>query len=267
MLRGNYRVLNRSPGRFFGGSTLADSRSNFNGPGASRNFSYPDGSPTALPLASIPDGTEPPYSWIIPQKSGALSSTTRVAGSGEVTYGDVAMGLACDAALDGSGEISFFGEMQLIVSMAAAITGTGEITTAALQLILGLAAAIGGDGGITAGLSAIGFLGAEIGGSGDVTNAVVNGPSDLSASINVTGDLLSTGNVGPAVWQHLIESGLSAQQIQRVLLAIASGKTSGMIPGTACSPEFLGADGSTVRVSGTLDSNGNRTSVVVTPGD
>lgn len=266
MLCGNYRVLNRSPGRFFGGSTIADSRSNFNGPGASRNFAYHDGSSTALPLASTPDGTEPPYSWIIPQKGGALSSTTRISGVGEFTASNLAMGQACDAALAGSGDIVFFGDMQLIVSMAAGLTGTGDVTLASLNSFLNLAASLTGSGDFSSAiLTAKGFLAGGLTGTGDVTLATINGPGSLSAAITVTGDLLTTANVAEVVWQRIIDAGYTAEQVMKLLGSVNLGKSSGMVAGSPSVPVFKGLDGSTTRVSGLLDADGNRTAVTLNP--
>lgn len=63
-----------------------------------------------------------------------------------------------------------------------------------------------------------------------------------------------------------VEEGLNLRQIMRLLASISLGKSSGFVAG-ASSPVFKGLDGTTTRISGTTDDNGNRTAVTLTPGD
>lgn len=91
MLLGNYSVLHKSPLRFFGGSATAvepQLASNFNKSGPRRNSLYVSGNTTALRLYSVPSGNAAGKTWLLPQKSGEISSrndcvmTLTAAGSG-----------------------------------------------------------------------------------------------------------------------------------------------------------------------------------------
>lgn len=72
-LLGNRSVLLKSPGRFFGGSTVSDNRSNFGTQGSTRGR-YFGGFPQTN---ATPQGYRPPYSWIIAIKNGEMSSTNQ----------------------------------------------------------------------------------------------------------------------------------------------------------------------------------------------
>jgi len=61
-----------------------------------------------------------------------------------------------------------------------------------------------------------------------------------------------------AVWQYIIESGLSAEQSMRLMNAILGGKVSGAGSGTET---FRNPADTKNRVISTVDSNGNRTNV------
>lgn len=74
-----------------------------------------------------------------------------------------------------------------------------------------------------------------------------SGTSSLSP-----GDLAA---IATAVWGKIIENGLSAQEIYRVLLAFAAGD----VTGGPSAPKFWSQDGSKIRFEGTADVNGNRT--------
>lgn len=63
-----------------------------------------------------------------------------------------------------------------------------------------------------------------------------------------------------AVWQHIIESGVSAEAMLRIVSAVLAGKVNGANTGVET---FVGIDGVTNRVVSTVDSVGNRTSVSV----
>lgn len=86
-LIGNRSVLLKSPGRYFGGSTVSDNRSNFGTPGSTRGR-YFSGFPA---INATPSGYRPPYSWIIAIKNGEMSSTNAavlsVAGAGAGAMG------------------------------------------------------------------------------------------------------------------------------------------------------------------------------------
>lgn len=94
---------------------------------------------------------------------------------------------------------------------------------------------------------------------GDVK--VVN---DVSLIIgNSAGLVVSGGAAGltaAQVWAHVVESGLTAEQIVRVMLAALAGTTGGA---GSVNEVFKSVDGSKNRISTTFDGNGNRQSVTL----
>lgn len=75
-LIGNYSVLNKTPGRFIGGATIAQNRSNWSTNGALKNSNLHYGK-----LAAFPSGYYPPYVWSMPISIGAMSSFTSSLGT------------------------------------------------------------------------------------------------------------------------------------------------------------------------------------------
>lgn len=71
------------------------------------------------------------------------------------------------------------------------------------------------------------------GGAGGSTASAVG---SMSADISVTGELLTTGNVGAAVWRRAIEAGFTAEEILRILAAHAAGAATGLEGRTRSSP-------------------------------
>jgi hypothetical protein len=61
------------------------------------------------------------------------------------------------------------------------------------------------------------------------------------------------------IWSHAIESGFTAEEILRILAAASAGKTSGQ----PTNPVFRDIGDTKDRITGTVDSNGNRTSVTL----
>lgn len=138
MLLGNYSVLHKSPLRFFGGSTTSvepQSTSNFNKSGSSRNSLYVSQTTAALTLYSLPSGNAAGKTWLLPQKSGEMSSrndcvmTLTAVGAG--VGGITTTGTASLAILaDGVGSLITAGAG----SAAATFTVTGFLT-ASLQAV------------------------------------------------------------------------------------------------------------------------------------
>lgn len=66
--------------------------------------------------------------------------------------------------------------------------------------------------------------------------------------------------IAAAVWSYILEGALTAEQMQRIMLAALAGKRSGL--GTA-TEQYMGLDGTTPRVTFTpSDAAGNGTTVV-----
>ena len=206
MLIGNYSVLQKSPGRFVAGSTTSvegQVRSNFSKSGAYRNRFYVDQTTVALSLYAIPTGSYPEITWVLPQISGQIASTQPIQGSGSATA-SLAGGLNAVASLTGAGDITS-ATAQLIISMIAAIAGSGTISSADLQGFLdGDSGDLVGAGSLTAAISALAGMSVALSGSGTLT-LTPYATGKLEA--NITGEsALSPQNLAAAVWSALAAS-------------------------------------------------------------
>lgn len=249
MLIGNYNVLQKSCGRFTSGSSLSDDRGAWGKNGALRGRYV--GWAGLDAKSALPDGYQPSYAWSWAKSSGGMSC--RMTASSSMS-GSGAMGLNAQADLTGTGDITN-ALATLIVSASADLTGSGTISNANLLATLAASANLTGSGDVTAAsLTALGWASAGLTGTG-TTNATLTGIGELSADITVTGDLLSTANVGDAVWQTLIEAGYDASRVLRIIAAATAGKSSSG-PDT---PIFRNLGDTEDMISGTADGNGNRT--------
>jgi hypothetical protein len=70
----------------------------------------------------------------------------------------------------------------------------------------------------------------------------------------------TAADIAAAVWQRAIESGLTAEQMLRIMLAPLAGKATGVGTGAEI---YLAQDGLTARVTASFDASGNRASVAV----
>ena len=70
----------------------------------------------------------------------------------------------------------------------------------------------------------------------------------------------NSSDIADAVWQRVLEDGLSAEALQRIMLAALVGKTAGI--GSA-SETYLAQDGTTPRIVASFDQDNNRTSVTL----
>lgn len=251
MLLGNYSVLNKSPARFFGGSTASvevQVRSNFGKSGLARNRFYVDQRTTALSLYAIPEGTYAGKAWLLPQKAGAISGQNSTfltfgatgsgalgkaaAGTSSVTFSLSGIGGLISSA-SGSAGLAFTASGGLFASKAA--SGTANITVSSSGAISGIGH-MGGSAGTTLDAHwtpyAIGWLGGTTAESGLTPSGIAN-----------------------AVWQKVIEAGFTADQVLRILAAQAAGAATGL---EGSNPQFKGLDGVTTRIDGTY-SAGTRT--------
>lgn len=150
-------------------------------------------------MVGVPDGYRHPGSWLLPTRSGALSSRNKQDGS-STTTASVTGGRNAVAGITASGNISS-APLQLIVSAIAALAGSGNIT-ASVAGKLEAAANLAANGDITAALGAIAGAVASLGGSAPVT-ASMSARAALSSDVVVTGATLNTANVASAVWSAL----------------------------------------------------------------
>jgi hypothetical protein len=86
----------------------------------------------------------------------------------------------------------------------------------------------------------------------------LEGTTDEQAASTLTADAVAT-----AVWGWIVEAGYTSEEILRLLSAATVGASSGAPDGPIV---FTGLDGTTARVSGAVDGDGNRSSVVLDPG-
>jgi hypothetical protein len=75
------------------------------------------------------------------------------------------------------------------------------------------------------------------------------------AGSTVDSSVLTNASIATAVWQQVIEAGYTSEQILRLLAAHAAGAATGL---EGANPQFVGLDGSTVRIDGTYTA-GTRT--------
>jgi hypothetical protein len=240
-------------------------------PGRVRGFYVGQACGPDVAAQSFPPGYRHPGAWHLSPKAGGVSA--RITASGSVAAAGQ-MGYPIAAALTGSGEITN-AELGLILSALAALSGTGSVAGSAIGVAT-LAAALSGSGGVSdAGIYGIGTLVAALSGTGDLSDAEIYAIGLVAADIVVTGTGLTTANVGQAVWAaiaasnnaagtmgeklndagsasnpwtEIIESGYTAAEILRLIVAHAAGAASGLESGT---PTFKSLDGTKDRIAGT----------------
>lgn len=226
--------------------------------------------------SGVPDGYRPGSAWVIPIKAGGLRTSNTILGASTVA-GSGAMGLNAVSTITGVGGVSATGA--LIVSLVAALTGSGAITSASAVAYLNLAADLAGSGDVAGALTALGNALSDLSGAATVASTI-SALGELEADIVVTGATLSTANVGAAVWSAIasanneagtmgeklndagsagnpwatvIESGLTAEEILRVVLAYVAGKTT--VDETGADPvvAFRDVADTKDRISATMD--------------
>lgn len=194
-LLGNYQILNKNPNRLLVSNLYRGA--NFQ-PSNMVKFYTSEADGGRLENASIPTGTEPPYSWVLAPKGGELSSTTSIRGSGDLSA-SLILGKIMEANLSGLGELS--ASMSLITSMMADLSGSGSIS-ASLSTTIALAANLTGSGSLSASLSLLVPLAANLSGSGSIT-ADLKGNADLAAIIYVNQSEATVQQIVDAVWGAL----------------------------------------------------------------
>jgi hypothetical protein len=265
-LLANGSPLHTSPLRYLG---AADARvlmpANWYRRGALNNFYAGEatvvGGASVANKSAFPEGYLHPISWVLPIKPGGMASRGRISGTGDVTAANLAGGLNGEAALTGDGDITD-AALALIVSAVAALTGDATLA-ADITGKLEASADLTGSSTVAAAIAALTDLVAVLTGSSTLSADIV-AKGSMSADIVVTGELLSTANVGSAVWQYLIEAGFSAEEILRIVAAANAGVSSGFpaAPGTGV---FRDLSDTKDRITATLDGDGNRTSIVYDP--
>lgn len=228
--------------------------------------------------AAMPMGYLPPNTQWAPIRLGEISFTG--AGSGSASFG-LLPSRAMSIDMTGSGDLAATGA--LVIAMAAALTGSGNLS-ASIEGRLNASIGMTGSGGLSASASAIGSMAASLTGSGSLS-ATIAAYGNMEIDIVVTGTGLTTANVGQAVWSALavanddpgtmgeklndagsganpwaqvIEGGFTASDILKLIAAATAGQLSGAPSGPIL---IKGIDGTTTRITATVDTDGNRLTV------
>jgi len=183
-LIGNYSVLNKTCGRFMAGSSISNTRANYNKSGANRNIYF--GYANIDPKNGVPNGYIPPYSWIIPFKAGGMAMYMDLGGSGSLTNVNLAGGLNASASLEGTGSI-INPDLYALGNILTVLNGTGSLSSDIIGKLEAVAT-LNGTGSLDASLGALVDILSTLNGtgslSGDIagalyTNATLNGTSSL----------------------------------------------------------------------------------------
>lgn len=264
-LLGNYSVYHKSPASFMAGQSVSDVRSNNNKVGISRSpYSYGNFSN----MNSVPNGSRPPYSWIIPQKTGGLAAYTSVQGLGVYSNSNLAGGVNGNT------------------SSPNTILGSGSITSADLALIMFMVAIINGTGNFDFPPNISGVIKAiaNLQGSGSVSNPVLGAILDAVANLLGSGNLstanmvatayieasilpyteLSPQSLAQAVMASIVETGMDLTQAMKLLTAVSAGKTAIVnLGGGTATVTFRDVNDTTDRVVADM-TNSDRTTVTLT---
>lgn len=197
-LIGNYSVLNKNPGRAHGGSTVSDTRAQFNKSGANRcRFS---GWAAYSSKSATPRGYTPPYSWVLPIDGGDMA-TVNLLTAGATLAAAGAMGVNGES--DITVTVTVNGTGALIVSAVAAITATASVSGDILA-ILQLSADLAATGEMVGALTALGNAVAEITATATVSDTLT-AIGHMAADIQPFTEL-SPQSLAAAVWNAVAAS-------------------------------------------------------------
>lgn len=196
-LLGNHHMHNKCPGRNFAGGDFPFLRGAFSGSGANRNRFYGAEDKNWSEYNGQPQGYRPPATYIIPYKTGAISSKQMIFGTGTLVPPNLAGGLNATADLTGSGDITSAG-LGLIVSLVAALTGSGTVS-ADIVGALQVSADLTGSGTISCDLGALASMVASLTGTGTISAADMRAIGNISADISPFTELSPT-SLAAAVW-------------------------------------------------------------------
>lgn len=202
--------------------------------------------------ASTPDGYD--LKGTVPAiRAGSMSALRTIAtlaeGPSNLLQGGPMEGTGAVATLTGEGGVS------LVVGMEGTAT---VVSLTSDNLVLKLTIGLNGTGSIS--LTGTNNLALIVPFEGIGSVAQFTGTSDLRGRLSLAGEWTPFTDLSPeglaiAVWERIIESGFSAEQVMRILAAQAAGNATGL---EGANPQFTGLDGTTVRIDGTY-LNGERT--------
>ena len=149
----------------------------------------------------------------------------------------------------------------IISALVAILSGSGTISSTNLTEIAIMLANLTGSGdmnpaNLAGGISIL----SSLSGSGDLTHAGLMGMAQLQCIINI-GALPTAYDNAQAVMGSLVDGNYTVAQILKIIASVTAGKVSGG-PNV---PAFRNLTDATTVVTGTVDSNGNRTGVTLNP--
>jgi hypothetical protein len=203
---------------------------------------------------AFPSGYRHPYTWQMAPKNGGMASRNRAT----LTLTPGALNVAAGINVAGDATLTITAgaaQLQLVVSA----TGTATLTLTGTGNLAGVLAAAG-----TAALTLTAtpaLLGALAGLSAAAT-VTLSGASTIRAIGALAGDILPYDPLSPqgladAVKNMAVDGEYTLAEVLRLIVAAVAGKVSGG-PG---SPVFRDLNDTVNRITGTVDSNGNRSVV------
>lgn len=199
-LLGNYSVILKNPATFIGGTQVSNCRSAFGENGQNLQMYFGESEGGGLPpTASLPTGTEPPYSYHLADKGGELSSTTLINGVSSISL-SLSNGINIIASLNGAGTVNEAG-LSLVTSMIASLAGTGTITGSMVGTIQ-MAADLAGSGNITGALGMLSGMFANLSGQGSLS-ADLKGKLAMASTIYVNQSEATVEQIAGAILNAL----------------------------------------------------------------
>lgn len=197
---------------------------------------------------------------LTPSITSVLNAVAALAGSSTVSADAVAT-LAAVAALGGSAATTAY--LVGAIAAAAALAGDGSLA-AVLNAITPATAGLAGSAAVSASLDALGLALAGITGTATLAGITdADGFMHADISLASTGTELTPESVAAAVRSALMGTTLDGYTIQDIIKLTSSallGKSSG-----GSSPVFRSMDDTADRISGEVDTAGNRLESVLTP--
>jgi hypothetical protein len=192
--------------------------------------------------------------------------------SGSFTDADVSRLALISADLASTGTITA-ADLTFLTQYAidAALSASGSFTTTDIGAIISMIAALSATGVFT---NVGDFATAEM--SADISSATPLSPESLAAALwnSVAADYDTAGTMGEKLndagsasnpWTEVIESGYTAEEILRILLAYAAGETTIVSTGTGTATVvFKSQDGTKSRIDADM-TNSERTTITLDP--
>ncbi len=201
MLIGNYNVFNKAPGRSFSGTSVSETRANWNTSGPNRNPYY--GWANVSKFNGEPFGYAGGYATVLPQKSGGMAIVNALIGSGNITFANLAGGVNVSSSIVGSGSLNN-SDIIAIGSIVGSFVGSGSIIADIYGAIL-IQATIASSGSLSGALGAITSIVASISSSGSLSISSSAIPAYISSDITSQGTL-SPESLAAAVWNSVAAS-------------------------------------------------------------